>query len=536
MLGFADREEFLQTPLDEYSTSRSRPSSPVRPRPIPGIPVEVPVRRRDGCFVWLRVRVGEQVPVQGAMRVLDGVVEDITELHESVEMQQRFTRFFEMAEVGMLIVDVEGRIESVNPALCRITGYATDEIIGRSLDDFVHPDERGQDRAALAASMLHPGHGSYSVERRIVHRDGQTVWCHAVGALVKDAAGQPLFALAMLHDLSALRSVEQRLAAEHAEREDVVAALSSLVPRVTLELTAADIAQTVMTIEGVDMAAVLDLTNERAVALALIAPSGAPAHVGEELPPDRTRYLQERAALGPWTSLWDRPRTEYLRAWVAVGMRASAYLPLTYGDRVVGLIIAGSTTAGDAPAADRWLTSLADYGPLASAFLGPDLLARATMEQQRETLRSVIAEQRFSTVFQPIVRLKDSAIVGYEALTRFHDGTPPDEQLRQAADIDMRPELEEACLAAGPGCRRALPAGALAERERLAPADARSEAPAAARDPSAPRPEVPSTRPSTTTRPSAPAWHVSGTWTSRSMTPVPATPGCATSWSFGRAT
>ena len=190
----------------------------------------------------------------------------------------------------------------------------------------MHPDERGQDRAALAASVADPGHGSYSVERRIVHRDGQTVWCHVVGALVKDAAGQPLFALAMLHDLSALRSVEQRLAAEHAEREDVVAALSSLVPRATLELTAADIAQTVMTIEGVDMAAVLDLTNERAVTLALIAPSGAPAHVGEELPPDRTRYLQERAALGPWTSLWDHARTEYLRTWVAVGMRASAYV------------------------------------------------------------------------------------------------------------------------------------------------------------------------------------------------------------------
>jgi PAS domain S-box-containing protein len=459
MLGFEDREVLLQTPLDEIL---DEPLETILTRSAlsgPGDPVEVAVRRPDGRLVWLRVRVGLQIPLPGAMTIVDGVVEDVTPLHESVELQLRFRHFFEMAEVGMLIVDVEGQIESVNPALCRMTGYATDEIVGRSLDDFVHPEERGEDRAALAGSVVDPDFGSYSVERRLVRRDGQTVWCHAVGALVKDAAGQPLFALAMLHDLTAIKSVEQRLAAEHAEREDVMAALSSLVPRATLELTAADIAQTVMTIEGVDMAAVLDLTNEHAVALALIAPPEAPAHVGETLPPDRTQYLQERAARGPWTALWDRARTDYQRAWVAAGMQASAYLPLTYGERVVGLIIAGSSTADDAESADRWLKSLADYGPLASALLGPDLLARATLERQREALRSVIAEHQFATVFQPIVRLKDSIIVGYEALTRFHDGTPPDARLRQAADIGMRLELEEACLAAALDAAGRLPRG-----------------------------------------------------------------------------
>jgi EAL domain-containing protein (putative c-di-GMP-specific phosphodiesterase class I) len=44
----------------------------------------------------------------------------------------------------------------------------------------------------------------------------------------------------------------------------------------------------------------------------------------------------------------------------------------------------------------------------------------------RERVRRALAEGGLKLVFQPIVALASGEPVGYEALTRFADGTPPD--------------------------------------------------------------------------------------------------------------
>ena len=60
-------------------------------------------------------------------------------------------------------------------------------------------------------------------------------------------------------------------------------------------------------------------------------------------------------------------------------------------------------------------------------------------------------------VYQPIVRLADASVAGYEALTRFTDDTSrsPDLRFREAAEIGMQDELELAVV------RRALRSFAL---------------------------------------------------------------------------
>ena len=55
-----------------------------------------------------------------------------------------------------------------------------------------------------------------------------------------------------------------------------------------------------------------------------------------------------------------------------------------------------------------------------------------TALQRREQLAAVIDDRAFRAVFQPMVALYKSEIVGYEALTRFDDGTPPDRRFSEA--------------------------------------------------------------------------------------------------------
>jgi len=54
----------------------------------------------------------------------------------------------------------------------------------------------------------------------------------------------------------------------------------------------------------------------------------------------------------------------------------------------------------------------------------------------------IIADVAFTTVFQPIVELRTDRVVGFEALTRFLDDTPPERRFAQAAGLGLGVELE----------------------------------------------------------------------------------------------
>lgn len=78
----------------------------------------------------------------------------------------------------------------------------------------------------------------------------------------------------------------------------------------------------------------------------------------------------------------------------------------------------------------------------------------------RRQIRTIIRETAFSIVFQPIVELGSRAVVGYEALTRFSDGTAPALRFSQADSVGLGLELEAATLEAAVRASAALPANA----------------------------------------------------------------------------
>src|SRR5213078_2290758 len=76
---------------------------------------------------------------------------------------------------------------------------------------------------------------------------------------------------------------------------------------------------------------------------------------------------------------------------------------------------------------------------------------------RRKALQSVVREHAFSPVFQPIIDLTDNRIVGYEALTRFNDGTPAERRFAEAAALEVGIELEAATLATALEVSEGLP-------------------------------------------------------------------------------
>ncbi|SDZ78730.1 PAS domain S-box-containing protein [Haloplanus vescus] len=76
------------------------------------------------------------------------------------------------------VVDTDGTITYVSPAVTRILGYEPDELIGHEGYEFVHPDDRERNAEAVEAVLSIPSEPQ-TVEVRFQHADGSWRWIEA---------------------------------------------------------------------------------------------------------------------------------------------------------------------------------------------------------------------------------------------------------------------------------------------------------------------------------------------------------------------
>jgi PAS domain S-box-containing protein len=76
------------------------------------------------------------------------------------------------------VVDTDGTITYVSPAVTRILGYAPDALMGQEGYKFVHPDGRERNADALETVLSDPSE-SETVEVRFRHADGSWRWIEA---------------------------------------------------------------------------------------------------------------------------------------------------------------------------------------------------------------------------------------------------------------------------------------------------------------------------------------------------------------------
>ena len=92
----------------------------------------------------------------------------------------------------MALVSPEGKWLQVNRALCKLLGYPPERLYRLTFQEITHPDDLNADLSQL--HDLLDGHiSSYTMEKRYIRSDGQTVWALLAVSLVRDAEGQPLY-------------------------------------------------------------------------------------------------------------------------------------------------------------------------------------------------------------------------------------------------------------------------------------------------------------------------------------------------------
>jgi diguanylate cyclase (GGDEF)-like protein/PAS domain S-box-containing protein len=124
--------------------------------------------------------------------------------------EERFRSAFHGAAIGMALVNLEGRWLRVNEALAKITGYSTEELVGKKFHELTLDEELGVDVKAL--SELASGRQSvYQTEKRYRRKDGGVVWVALSVSLVRDDEGRPLSLISQMQDISDRKAAEREL-------------------------------------------------------------------------------------------------------------------------------------------------------------------------------------------------------------------------------------------------------------------------------------------------------------------------------------
>ena len=119
--------------------------------------------------------------------------------------------------VGIGEVDAEGKLLRVNARSCALTGYSSEEMLGRSIFDETYGEDAEADREQFRRQVAGEV-DRYTIEKRIRRKDGTYVWTSITSSSVRDADGRFLYALRILHDLTERRRVEDALAARIREQ------------------------------------------------------------------------------------------------------------------------------------------------------------------------------------------------------------------------------------------------------------------------------------------------------------------------------
>jgi PAS domain S-box-containing protein len=179
-------------------------------------PIELRRCRKDGTLLdlllWPVFVYGEG----GNLATAIGIYVDRSDLKRAEEAlrksEARLTRFVADAPVGLVILGQDKRVICANKALCELTGYSEQEILGNTYELYTHPDDLPAN-LALTDDFFRGVRSEYNYEKRYIRKSGEIIWVSVKATRVELPGHSGPLLLAAVQDIT-----ERKLAAEERER------------------------------------------------------------------------------------------------------------------------------------------------------------------------------------------------------------------------------------------------------------------------------------------------------------------------------
>lgn len=181
--------------------------------------------RKDGTKRHIEASVSLLKDSSGKASGFRGIVRDITERKEIEkklrEEEQRFRALAEQSSDIIVLINKNLVITYENPALKKLLGYESGEIIGRNAFEHIHPDDLKQVMDIFNERFDDINAPSSQIEIRIRHKDGSWHIFEAVGSnLIRDNIVEA--AVVNLRDITERKKTEEELRKSEAKYRHLV--------------------------------------------------------------------------------------------------------------------------------------------------------------------------------------------------------------------------------------------------------------------------------------------------------------------------
>ncbi|WP_417224543.1 EAL domain-containing protein [Amphritea sp.] len=134
---------------------------------------------------------------------------DITETRRKEQELRKFSRALKQSPAAVVITDINGIIEYINPKAEEVSGYSLDEVVGKRPSLFSSGDLSPVNYQAMWQQMLsgQPWQGTFLNRRK----NGSLYWEAATISAVRDSLGQITHFVAVKEDITERRATEEQL-------------------------------------------------------------------------------------------------------------------------------------------------------------------------------------------------------------------------------------------------------------------------------------------------------------------------------------
>jgi diguanylate cyclase (GGDEF)-like protein/PAS domain S-box-containing protein len=356
---------------------------------------------------------------------------DVTERNEYVvrlqALEERFRVAFEENMAPMSFTDVNDRILDVNDAFCAMVGFTREELLGHDSTPFTYPDDIGLTESTHQRVLSgEADHVRYV--KRYLRKDGQIIDVEVSRSPARDAEGEILYFVFSERDITEERKLTAQLS--HQALYDSITGLAN---RTLMENQLAKARAGIMRRGGLNALFLLDLDDFKGV-------NDTQGHlIGDELLVGVARRFEE--VTRPADTLCRFGGDEFV--YLAEGLKSIAdvqgvarrllsaleapfHFPhISIEQRAtVGVVVWGAEDATDIDLLQNADVALYEAK---QHHRGNFVLYESSMHEEAsnrfmliQDLRNSLARAELQLFYQPIVRLSDTKVVGFEGLIRWH--------------------------------------------------------------------------------------------------------------------
>ncbi|MBS1563263.1 MAG: PAS domain-containing protein, partial [Bacteroidetes bacterium] len=188
-------------------------------------------------YLWTEWEFIALANESGQVTEIQGIGVDVTEKLQSQELllssEQQYRLLAEHSEDIITVHNPGADIQYISPSVKTVLGYTPEEVMGRNIMDFVHPDDvsrfiPGEDTPSLETA------DSLLLRYRMLHKNGEHIWLESIIKPIREN-GQIARLVSTSRNITERKSVEAHLRRKDALLQAVAAATHELISNKNLE-------------------------------------------------------------------------------------------------------------------------------------------------------------------------------------------------------------------------------------------------------------------------------------------------------------